>query len=55
MPAATSAPNANARISSVSGSENSIDLPISSPDFSATALVMLASPDFFMRSSGCAS
>ena len=54
MPAATSAPNANTRMSSVSGSVRSVDLPISSLLLSTIALVRLSSPISSTRSSGWA-
>ena len=50
IPAATSAPKANTRMSSVSGIDRSADLPISWLLLSFAALLMLVSPDSSTRS-----
>jgi hypothetical protein len=52
IPAAMSAPNVNSRMTSVSPSDMNIEEPSSSLDLSFVALLMLASPDSSMRSSG---
>ena len=53
-PAATSAPNASSRITSVIGSEIVSAFLRSSSNIFETALPVLASPNCSMRSSGCA-
>ena len=54
MPAATSAPNATTRISSVIGSDSVRALAKSSLKLLFSAFVELASPACSIRSSGCA-